>query len=660
MTTLLLVALEVLFVSVTIVVLYRMKARFGLAPLFVFVGSIQYLQTILATVFYIRVGDVSFSPGSAVLFSSSIFAILLVYIREGIPQARTLIYGIVLANIGLTVLSSITDLQINLLRGAVEIDAALSRLFVLNVRLFVVGTVTAALDAFLIVIAYEFLLFKVRGLRLFGRILVSMLCVLYFDSVVFTTGTFLGNPGLWNILRSQLVSKTFAGVLFSIVLWVYLGVANRKKDAFIENRSGEFRDVFSIITYQENYHRMNAARARAEAERERAVAETRAHLEETERSRSALLSILEDEQQTRDALRESEERFRTMVEASPIGIFLIGPDGGVTYGNPADRRMTGLSPEDILGTRWIKAIHPEDRDRTLAEWQVAMQRGEDYSGTGRYLHEDGTIVWWDVSTAAIRSGDSVLGQVGMVVDITSRRESETKLQLANDRLQALSHRLLEIQETERRQIARELHDEIGQVLTATKINLQSLKRYPEPATITDRLSESIGIVERALGQVRSLSLELRPPLLDDLGLAAALRWLADQHAHRTGLRVEFRSSAVDARFDAALETACFRVAQEALNNVVKHAGARHATVELQTQSDGLHLLLSDDGTGFDVLAARLRAAHGASLGLLGMEERATLAGGGIEWRSTPGKGTEVHAWFPLQQPARTGEEIRTP
>jgi signal transduction histidine kinase len=144
-------------------------------------------------------------------------------------------------------------------------------------------------------------------------------------------------------------------------------------------------------------------------------------------------------------------------------------------------------------------------------------------------------------------------------------------------------------------------------------------------------------------------------MLDDLGLASALRWLTDQHVHRTGLHVEVRSSAVDARFDAAVETACFRVAQEALNNVVRHAGARHVTVELALYEQQLHLRVSDDGSGFDVPAARRRAAQGASLGLLAMKERATLTGGNIEWRSTPGEGTEVHAWFLLPPGSSTSD-----
>jgi signal transduction histidine kinase len=166
----------------------------------------------------------------------------------------------------------------------------------------------------------------------------------------------------------------------------------------------------------------------------------------------------------------------------------------------------------------------------------------------------------------------------------------------------------------------------------------------------------VRIVERALQQVRSLSLSLRPPLLDDLGLAAALRWLVDESAHRTGTRVEFLDGVSESRFDAATEIACFRIAQEALNNVDTHSGARNVVVNLQVQHDALHLRVLDDGAGFDVAAARGRAARGASLGLLGMEERAMLAGGGIEWHSVPGRSTEVHAWFPLHTTSDAGPD----
>jgi signal transduction histidine kinase len=213
------------------------------------------------------------------------------------------------------------------------------------------------------------------------------------------------------------------------------------------------------------------------------------------------------------------------------------------------------------------------------------------------------------------------------------------------RAQRLSQQLLEAQETERRHLARELHDEIGQALTAVKINLQALQRSPGDSA--GRLAESIAIVDRALQQVRNLSLDLRPSLLDDLGLVAALRWYLDRQGQRAGLATEFDARPPEIRADAAVETACFRVAQEALTNVVRHAQARRAMLELQRHNGELELTVSDDGIGFDVAAAREKAVRGGSLGLLGMQERVLLMGGRMDIQSARGQGTRLVACLPV-------------
>jgi signal transduction histidine kinase len=137
-------------------------------------------------------------------------------------------------------------------------------------------------------------------------------------------------------------------------------------------------------------------------------------------------------------------------------------------------------------------------------------------------------------------------------------------------------------------------------------------------------------------------------MLDDLGLEPALRWYADRQAALTGLHVEVRADPLNQRLDPMIETECFRVAQEALTNVAKHAKARTVIVELTTNDEQLHLSVRDNGVGFDVASVRRQAVLGASLGLLSMEERATLAGGGVQYHATPGHGTEVHAWFPVK------------
>jgi GAF domain-containing protein len=221
------------------------------------------------------------------------------------------------------------------------------------------------------------------------------------------------------------------------------------------------------------------------------------------------------------------------------------------------------------------------------------------------------------------------------------------VQATGKRLQALSSRLLEVQEAERRHIARELHDEVGQALTAVKINLQMLRRQSPAGPVAGRLDDSLGMVDRVLQGVRRMSLDLRPSLLDDLGLAAAVRWYVGAQAERAGLTAEVEASALPAQLPPALATTCFRIVQEAVTNVVRHAKARRLTVTLEAAEETLSVVITDDGAGFDVGHARRRALAGGSLGLLGLEERAELAGGRATIDSFPGRGTAVRVTLPI-------------
>lgn len=237
----------------------------------------------------------------------------------------------------------------------------------------------------------------------------------------------------------------------------------------------------------------------------------------------------------------------------------------------------------------------------------------------------------------------------------ARRRDEQELHEARQRLQALSNRTLEVQEAERRHIARELHDEIGQSLTAIKLNMEAVKRradgnqgkspWDEPARrLVDDITQVAGQV---LDQVRQLSLDLRPPQLDDLGLRAAMQWLAKRHSREEGPRIELMAPEDLPRLGPQVETACFRVAQEALTNVFRHAGASTVLIELKIEDNRCCLCVRDDGCGFDLGAARARALQGCSLGLIGMEERVILAGGEMDIVSCIENGTKLRATFPL-------------
>jgi len=238
------------------------------------------------------------------------------------------------------------------------------------------------------------------------------------------------------------------------------------------------------------------------------------------------------------------------------------------------------------------------------------------------------------------------------LELSQRREAQQALRDAHRRLQALSVRLLGVEETERRRIARELHDGVGQLLTAIKLRLAGLGA--SSPDYVSRRGECIAAIDEALEQVRRMSRDLRPSQLDDLGLVAALRSHLDRQAGSAGFKPNFSHVNVPSRLAPEVETTCFRIAQEALTNIARHALAKEVWVSLAGTEVELQLEVRDDGRGFDVAAARAEATAGRSMGLLSMEERATLAGGRLQLDSTPGRETRLSLALPL---ARTGSVL---
>jgi len=233
-----------------------------------------------------------------------------------------------------------------------------------------------------------------------------------------------------------------------------------------------------------------------------------------------------------------------------------------------------------------------------------------------------------------------------------RRAAQQALREAHRRLQALSARLLQVEETERRRVARELHDGVGQLLTAVKLRLAGLN--PSAADYASRRSECLVAIDEALEQVRRMARDLRPSQLDDLGLVAALRSHLDRQASSAGFKPNFNDERVPARLASEIETTCFRIAQEALTNIARHAHASEVWVTLAGTAAELRLEVRDNGRGFDVAAARSGAAAGRSMGLLSMEERATLAGGRLALDSAPGRQTHLSLVLPLTPAGSTG------
>ena len=210
----------------------------------------------------------------------------------------------------------------------------------------------------------------------------------------------------------------------------------------------------------------------------------------------------------------------------------------------------------------------------------------------------------------------------------------------------MSLRVLDAQEAERRAVAYELHDQIGQALTAVKLDLQAMTPHVDAGPAVTRLAAAIHTTEEALAQVRGLSLNLRPPQLDYMGLEASLRWHAERECARAGLALEFAGGLGELEAEERCAIVCFRLLQEALTNVVRHAGAKRVRIALAAADGRVDLEIADDGRGFDLARARRRMLEGASVGLLGMEERAALIGGEVHIDAAPGAGTRIRVSLP--------------
>ncbi len=360
------------------------------------------------------------------------------------------------------------------------------------------------------------------------------------------------------------------------------------------------------------------------------------------------------------ARKAAERRLRDIIETMAEAVMIIGADGSYELVNREAEELLNRPRERIVGMRqgdmpWAR-LTVDGRPLRVDELPLErLRRGEPalHGYEFQLVLPEGPPRTILINAGPLRdAAGNFTGVVLSGFDITERKAAERRLAEYSARLGTLSRRMLTVQEEERRAVARELHDELGQVLTAVRLNLQTLRRRSRDPELGPVFEDGLALLETAIAEVRALSTRLRPTILDDLGLEAALR----SHLERSRVRAELELDAdirlPQRRLDPAVETACFRIVQEAMTNVVRHAGARRLAVALRIVDGALVLSVRDDGNGFDLAAAARRAARGESAGLSGMEERAQLAGGRLEMNSAPGRGTEVRVLFPLAEDVR--------
>ncbi len=379
---------EIGLLALLILGLYELRGRFGLAPLFVFVGAIQYLQQTWSEGIYLDLwGRYPVSPGSVVLFTSSLFAILLIYLREDVPQARSLIWGVVTTNVLLVLLTVAVRWQLELTGSA----GILSRrpLPVVQGVSFLAGTLALVLDTLLVIVLYE-VLFKARWLPPLARIVGALVLVLYFDAVLYVTGSFWGEPRFFDILAGNLVGKTLSGTLYGVLLWAYLAYA-AGRGPWVRPSGSEAapRGVFAILTYRERYEQVRR----------------------------------EKEQQQR--------LLRAVVEGTGDSVFVKDLEGRYLMVNQAWARVMGRPVEEVLGQDDFSLLPSE-----MASQIVGADREVATVGEPRTYEEvgpgDGATRTYLTTRAPYRDERGrTIGVIGIGRDISDRNLAEEARRLSD-------------------------------------------------------------------------------------------------------------------------------------------------------------------------------------------------------------------------------------
>jgi PAS domain S-box-containing protein len=344
------------------------------------------------------------------------------------------------------------------------------------------------------------------------------------------------------------------------------------------------------------------------------------------------------------ALAASEAQLRAIFEGAPIGICLRDLDGQPLAMNPALERIMGYNLEEYACLGW-SFLHPEDAPRAIELFQdLAQERRPSVTFETRVFHKDGRLIWVRVHATVIPGKDEKpLYIVGLFEDITEEKHLQAEVTAYQERLRALAAELTHIEERERRRLAADLHDHVGQVLALIQIKLGAVRQELASPQGAAPLDEARQLLTGVIGATRSLTLELGIPVLHELGLLAGIEWLGERYQEQHGLEVVVDLEPLPAPLDDLKKTVLFRAVQELLTNVVKHAQARRVHISLKQEGEELKLMVADDGLGFEMSA--LTAVRG--FGLFSIAERVGNLGGHLKLASAPGHGTQITITFPL-------------
>lgn len=352
-----------------------------------------------------------------------------------------------------------------------------------------------------------------------------------------------------------------------------------------------------------------------------------------------------------EALRDSEARFRTVFEHAPFGIALTDLDGRLLEISPALLKMLGYSREELHNMILPKFSHPDDADSSLSHFrELAQGRRQAFEQDSRYLRKDGRLVWGHLTVSVVRSlQEQSKIAIVIVEDINERKRTEDEIRAYQEQLRAMASEISLVEERERRRLATDLHDNIGQTLALAQIKLGEFKELAESNAMSGSLDEIRQLVELAIKSSRELTFELSPPILYDLGFESAVEWFGDYLQEHHGLQVSVQADEHYKPLGNETMVLLFQMVRELMLNAAKHAQGQKVEVSIRRDGDNLLIDVTDDGVGFHRQQLETSREKPRGFGLFSIRERIECIGGSIRIDSRPNRGTRVSLTVPVWQ-----------
>ena len=620
--------LQSVVVALSILTLFRFRKALGMGGLYMLLGLLQVLQVLLASSsYFVIASDLMISPGSAVVFSASLFAILLVYIKEDVKETRRLVAAVILINAVLSLL--IFLFSINADESVGVLSSELTEVYKhKGLRVVVVGSLALLFDVVLLLFLYERLARYIPSL--FLRMLLTMMVVLSLDTLAYISGTFWGEPNYNRMLLAALIGKNAAAVVYSSLFYLYLRFI--EKDLVFADIPG-LRGVFNSPTYRQKY--------------EMAAKEK---------------DLLQQKAEKAEAL--SRIRYQAVVNCVQVGVFQTDPAGSTTYVNPKWCEISGLSQEEALGYGWLTSVHPDDRVQTSDGWRLATNQEVSSTVSYRFLRADGSLRWvLGQAVPELDENGALLGYVGTITDITPLKKYEEALSVAKEKAEESGR----LKSAFLQNISHEIRTPMNAICGFTELlalpDLNPEKRDSYIGIVQHSANQLLGIVNDIV-TISSLEKKQVEPIYEAVNINSVLDDLEPvfgAQAKERGLLFQVEKPLDDN--DAVFSTDKTKLTQILTNlvaNAFKFTHQGFIRVGYTPEGSLIRFYVADSGIGVQPKAQqeifeRFRQADqsiqvnygGTGLGLSISKGLVELMGGYIWVVSEPGKGSTFYFTLPF-------------